>query len=385
MTSLSVYIAVFLRTVAHYGVRCSTAILVLLVSNTTTAQNIHRISYVIDSLLAHHTISANILIADDKKILFEKTAGFANINTAWPLQVHSNFKIAGLTRQFTAQGVLWLQAKGLLHCDSAVRKYLPDFPWTAITIRHLLTQTSGLPLLATISANIPVDSLTNNQLLKILIRQQPMPLYTPGTRLELNSIDYHLLALVIEQLSGQSYQRFMQQHIFRPARMFATHAGPVPDKTKSMRLASGHRYDSGEHTFQIIETELPDSNVNTKASLYGDASAISNIFDLFMWHRALTRNQVLPAMLQEQTTQPFTTTGSLPKSKNGKTVQYGFGWALQDDEQAGKLAFYIAAQPGYTSYYYRFMDKKICFIFLSNAETPANLYLKNRILSLLKQ
>jgi CubicO group peptidase (beta-lactamase class C family) len=117
----------------------------LLISLQSAAQNIRRITYVIDSMLAHHTVSANILIATDSKVICKKSVGFASITDAKPLQNSNVFFTGQLSMQFTAFGIMLLQQKGLLAYDSSVTAYLPEFPYLGITIRHLLTHTSGLP------------------------------------------------------------------------------------------------------------------------------------------------------------------------------------------------------------------------------------------------
>lgn len=362
---------------------------ILFSSTGAGAQNFQRINFVVDSMLSRHTISANILIADENKLLFERSVGFADIATAKPLQKSNAFQIASLSKQFTAYGIMILQYRGLLHYDSAVSHYLPEFPYPVITIRHLLTHTSGLPNFTT--QILPYLDTTrsngNAELLQYLINAKPPLQSVPGTIFEYADIGYDLLATIIERISGKTYRQFMWQSVFRPSGMFATSAEQVTDimRIKNKRLSVGHVFDSVARMF-VPAHLMPSLNfVVYLGDFYGDGSVVSTSFDLFLWHRALTRHRLLPQAVQQQAFEPYTINGALPVTKTGRSVSYGFGWAISKDEVMGEVLSHGGGHPGFTSYYYRFPQKKLCLIFLSNAETPANVYLKNRLIDLLKE
>ncbi len=353
------------------------------------AQNIRRISYVIDSLLAHHTVSASILIASDSKIILEKNVGFASITNARPLQKSNVFFTGQLSMQFTAYGIMLLKHKGLLSYDSSVQAYLPEFPYAGITIRHLLTHTSGLPgVTKMLPANNDTAVDCNNQLLlKRLTAVKPPLLSQPGSMFEFSTAGYELLALAIERITGKSYHSYMHKAVFRAAKMFSTSAEQSNsiEKVKNIRLAYGHVFDSTQQSFIEVHLEPATQQKACSDELYGSNSVISSVFDLFMWHRVLSRNLLLPAAEQQEAFTAYTSNGLLPKTKNGKEINYGFGCAIGADDIMGEILFHNGSNNGYTSYYYRFPDKKLCFVFLSNAETPANAYLRTRILDLLKE
>jgi CubicO group peptidase (beta-lactamase class C family) len=364
-------------------------LLLLFTGTHCAAQNIRRISYVIDSLLSHHTISANILIATDSRPIFKKSVGFADINTARPLQNSSLFLAASLSKQFTAYGIMLLQHKGLLAYDSSVTKYITNFPYPGITIRHLLTHTSGLPNFT--KAILPgldtSKSNGNNELLAFLAAHKPPLQWLPGLVFEYSDIGYALLATVIERVSGKSYHSFMKQYIFRRANMRFTSAEQVTDirKIKKEQLATGHIFDSTQQTFVPAHLHSSRNYTFYPGDFYGDGPVVTSTFDMFLWHRALTRNFLLPEAQQQEAFTPCTVNGALPKNKAGRQVKYGFGWAVGSDEVMGSVLSHGGVRAGFASYYYRFPDKKLCFVFLSNAETPANNYLRSRILDLLKE
>jgi CubicO group peptidase (beta-lactamase class C family) len=361
----------------------------LLAPLPSKAQNIGRIIYVVDSMLSHHTISASILIADDSKLLFERNVGFADIATAKPLQKSNAFQIASISKQFTAYGIMLLQKKGLLQYDSAVSSYIKEFPYPSITIRHLLSHTSGLPTFTTkILPHFDTTRSNGNiELLQYLATAKPPLQSEPGKVFEYADIGYDLLATAIERISGKTYRQFMWQHIFRPVGMFATSAEQVTDirRIKSKRLATGHIFDSAAHTFAPAHLHPSRNFVFYLGDFYGDGSVVTTSFDLFLWHRALTRSRLLPPELQQAAFEPYKVNGALPLNKTGRPISYGFGWVISQDEAMGQVLSHGGGHPGFTSYYYRFPEKKLCLIFLSNAETPANNYLKNRLVALLKE
>jgi CubicO group peptidase (beta-lactamase class C family) len=291
--------------------------------------------------------------------------------------------------QFTALGIMLLQQKRLLAYDSSVSAYLPEFPYPGITIRHLLTHTSGLPgWTKLLPASADTATECNNQLLlKRLATVKPPLLSQPGSVFDLSTAGYELLALVIERITGKSYHSYMRQSVFRAAKMFSTSAeqGTAVKKIKNIRLAYGHVYDSAQQSFTEVHLQPAGSRAVYCNGLYGSNSVTSSVFDLFIWHRVLSRNLLLPAAAQQEAFTAYTFNGMQPKTKNGKQVSYGFGCAISEDNVMGQVLFHNGSYNGYTSYYYRFPGKKLCFVFLSNAETPANGYLRTRILELLKE
>ncbi len=350
------------------GILC----IVLAGSATSTAQNFHRIPYVVDSLLSSHTISGTIIIASEGKIIYDKAVGFADINKATPMQRSGIFPLGGLSIPLTSYAVTLLKSKGLLEYDSSICTYLPAFPYRAVTVRHLLTHTSGLPGYDERGrfAGTPV------MLLDSLHQHPPALLCTPGDAFTYSEMGYQVLEALVEQVSGLSYGAFMQQYIFRPARMFSTSVGQPP-RLKQRRLATGHQFDSIQRTFVTVDPE--DSITNLSYSSPISASA----FDLFLLDRVFKTGK-LKTLLEEATT-PYTGNSAVLKTRNGKTVRYGFGWSIVNHPQCGKILYHIGILPGYTHYYYRFPDRDLCFIFLSNAETPLNSYLRTRIVDLLSE
>jgi CubicO group peptidase (beta-lactamase class C family) len=123
----------------------------ILIKNISIAQSIDSIQYILDSTYSSSPFFGNILITKNNKVLFEKSYGFADAVNKQPLTKDNSFQVASISKQFTAYGIMILKSKGLLDYDSSVCRYIPTFPYKNISVRHLLTHTSGLQIFGTTS------------------------------------------------------------------------------------------------------------------------------------------------------------------------------------------------------------------------------------------
>ncbi len=349
-----------------------------------SAQNIDSISYVIDSTYKQSPFYGNLLITKNGKTIFEKSYGNADAVNGVKLTSDNSFQVASISKQFTAYGILLLHAKGALNYDDKVSRYIPGFPYDNITIRHLLTHTSGLPdfwdgirpYLDTTKAN------GNKEVLEYLIKHK-MPLqFEPGSQLAYADIGYDFLANIIENRSYVNYQEFMEQNIFKPLKMKNTYAYMVTDirKIKNKHLAKGHVYQGGK--FEYAHTQPKYNFVYYLGDFYGDGSVVTSARDLARWDRALKNYTLLPAYIQDKAFKENEYSGQIVRPKSSPEVGYGFGWFIKNI--SGKRVYYhTGGHPGNVHVIYRIPEKDMAFIFLSNAETPNLRGLRNRILELL--
>ncbi len=215
----------------------------MLYSTISFAQNsFYSVDTFLQNKMQQNKFSGMVLIAKNDTILFEKKYGWADFINQKPFTPNTTFQIASVSKQFTAFAIMLLQAKGKLTYDDFVVKYLPNFPYNNITIKHLLWHTSGLPSFwSKIRPNLDHSiSNGNKELLKHLINNK-MPLDSlPGLKYEYADIGYDLLAMIIENISGWNYQKYFQKNIFNPLKMKHTKALLVTDirkiKYKTMAL-----------------------------------------------------------------------------------------------------------------------------------------------------
>ena len=347
------------------------------------AQNIDSIQKILDSTYVSSPFYGNILITKNNKILFEKSYGYADAINRKPLTSESSFQVASISKQFTAYGIMLLKSKGLLDYDSAVCKYIPTFPYKDISVRHLLTHTSGLPnFWDDIRPNMDTTrSNGNKEVLEYLI-QHRLPLqFEAGTKFKYADIGYDFLATIIENISGLSYKEFMYQNIFYPLKMENTFAYMVTDirRIENKNLAIGHISENGKFKYAHIQPKY--YFVFYLGDFYGDGSVVTTARDLAIWDNALKDCKLLPCEVQNESITKSTFRDQIIYAKTNPNISYGFGWFIENTP-SGKLVYHGGVHPGYSHIIYRFLDQDVTFIFLSNAETSNLKILRDRILQM---
>lgn len=336
---------------------------------TVYSQNV---TYKIDSILQvaykNKAINGNILIAKAGKTVFEKSYGYSNIEKQLPLNEKSQFQIASVSKQFTAFGIMVLKKQGKLNYDDLVNKYLPLFPYTNITLRHLLQHTSGLPnfwnnirpFLDTTKSN------GNNEMLSYLYTKKLPLQFEPGEKWEYADIGYDILATIIEKVSGITYQQFMYKKVFKPAGLKNTKALPVTDfrRIKARHLATGYIEDSVKGNLKAHEVK---NFVFYLGDFYGDGSVISTARDLKKWDDALQQYWIEDSAYVAEAYNPiYKKDGSILETQKG--VSYGFGWGIRNALPMGRQYSHGGGHPGFITNYYRYPDKGIVLIVCRNID-----------------
>jgi len=189
--------------------------------------------------------NGTVLVADRGEILLCRGYGFSNKDFGQPNTPQTRFFIGSITKQFTAAAILALRDDSVLNLDSPIIDYLPDYPpvpGRLITIRHLLTHTSGIPnytddpeiVLMRTEPLAPDDIID-------LFRNRPLK-FAPGTSFQYSNSGYILLGKIIEVASGQSYEAFLHRRILKPAGMLSTGYGRresgIPDWAARSRICA---------------------------------------------------------------------------------------------------------------------------------------------------
>lgn len=344
------------------------------------AQQTDSIRYVLDSAYRKTPFCANILIIKDGKRLLEQSYGYADATLEKPLTRSNSFQVASISKQFTAYGIMQLANRNMLQYNDPVNKYIPSFPYPDITLRHLLNHTSGLPDFWNVirPSFDTTRSNGNKEMLKYLVDHQLPLQWEPGSRFAYADIGYDLLAMVIENVSGISYEQYMANHIFRPLRMKDTHAYMVTDyrRIQNKQLAPGHVFDTVSRTFRYAHLQPQYNTVFYLGDFYGDGSVVTTARDLAKWDKALEKCKLLPCSIQQEAfTSPV---------YDGKTVlvretlTYGFGWFIRPG-----MIYHGGRHAGNIHGIYRYPERGTLLVLLSNSETPDLLRLRSRILSLM--
>lgn len=226
-----------------------------------------------------------LMIEENGRIIYQKAEGIANDSTKQVLAVNSNFRMASVSKQFTAMGILLLEKEGKLSINDPIRKYLPELTAVScnkILVKHLLTHSSGLwDYEALIPAN-QTTQLSDADVLKLL-QTQDSTYFTPGEKFRYSNSGFCLLALIVERVSHQSFASFIKEKIFAPLHMDAS---AVYEAGKNIQhRAMGYAKDSTGNIF------FSDQSVTSATK--GDGGVYTSLIDYRKWMHALQQNKLI--------------------------------------------------------------------------------------------
>ena len=310
---------------------------------------------------ALYRFNGNVLVAKKGEIIYKKSFGYNDYNTKKKLDENTLFDIGSIAKEFTSVAILLLKDKGLLNYDDTLRKFFPELPYHGITIKQLLTHTSGVPDgYGVIEEKFDHSNIaTNNDLLRLLAEERPVAYFNPRQDLMYSGTGFNLLASIIEKVSVQSYSDFLNQHIFKPLGMTHTSVANFPRKNKNpLGLSKGFMYSDSTKTYQYA-----DSFYHNWATYFsgvtGEGMIISTTVDLLKWDRALKECNILSPTTQAE----MTTLQAMKKSF--PPVKFGFGIRVGSNT-IGNYVFHNGWYPGFSSMLIRYTDQDVTIIVLSN-------------------
>jgi CubicO group peptidase (beta-lactamase class C family) len=322
-------------------------------------------------------------------IRFEKSYGYSDEIKRSRLSEENSFQVASISKQFTAYAIMLLKDQGLLHYDSFVTRYLPEFPYHNITIRHLLTHSSGLPnFWDDIRPHLDQTKTNGNKKVLLFLKEHSLPLqFEPGTAYQYCDIGYDFLANIVEIVSGMRYDVFISQRIFDPLGMKNSFAYLVTDirRINNSRLAIGHSRYGSDNRIQYAHLDPTNNFVFYLGDFYGDGSIVTTARDLAKWDDALQKCTLLPCEIQNEAFVAFSDNGQKLLVNESKKIDYGFGWKIKEHEKHGRIAFHWGGHPGNQHIIYKMLDEKVTFIYLSNFENAANIRVINGIIAILEE
>jgi CubicO group peptidase (beta-lactamase class C family) len=286
--------------------------------------------------------------------VYERGFGMANLETATPIRSGTIFQAASIAKQFTAMAVMLLVRDGKLSLDDDIRKFIPELPdyGTRITVRHLLTHTSGLrdffEMLIIARGRFEEDRITEADMTDVVWRQKKLN-FTPGDEFLYSNTGYALAEVIVKRVSGESLRDFAAKRIFTPLGMLNTqfrdnYTTLVPGRAEGY----GHR-GSG------WRSSTPNYDV------YGPTNLFTTVGDLLIWAANLDNPQVGDASIVRQ----MSTSAVL---RNGDSSSYGFGLSLVNDRGA-RVVEHEGGDPGFHSYLGRYPDHRLAIAVLCNAPT----------------
>jgi len=302
--------------------------------------------------------SGVILIASEGKVIFTGVNGKRDFENNIPLMASDIFELASVSKQFTAMMVMICKEKGLLNYDDLVEKYL-DIPYKGITIRNLLTHTSGLPdYQKVMDENWDKTKVAGNtEIMEYLKKYKPKILFSPGEEYKYSNTGYVLLGSIVEKVTGKDFVELSKKWIFEPLKIENTSIRSNEEKKELDNLAFGHKKDSLDR-FVNANKFLSSDYTIWLGNRKGPGRVSSNVFDLLSWDQALYTEKLVSKKTMKEAFSPY--------MLNNKTLSYyGFGWRLNNDSN-NKIVTHSGSNPGYKTRIVRLLDKRKTIIILSN-------------------
>jgi CubicO group peptidase (beta-lactamase class C family) len=308
--------------------------------------------------------SGVVLVASEGEIIFTGVNGKRDFENGIPLLSSDIFELASISKQFTAMMIMICKEKGLLSYNDQVEKYL-DIPYKGITIRNLLTHTSGLPDYQKIMDKYWDKSKVagNTEILEYLNKYKPEMIFSPGEEYKYSNTGYVLLGSIVERVTGEDFVKISKKWIFEPLKMENTSIRSNEEKKELTNLALGHKKDSLDR-FVNANKFLSSDYTIWLGNRKGPGRVSSNVFDLLLWDQALYTDK----LISEKTMQKAFTPYSL---NNKKISYYGFGWRLNNDPK-NKTVSHSGSNPGYKTRIVRLLNKRKTIIILSNNDFVLN-------------
>lgn len=292
----------------------------------------------------------------DGKIIKATGYGLANVELNVSVKPESIFQTGSVGKQFTATAVMMLVEEGKLGLDDKITKYFPEAPaaWKAVTVRHLLTHTSGIAdyggeesTMGKGVVNFRQD-YTEDDLVRIF---SAMPMdFQPGEKWKYSNTGYVILGVLIHRVTGKFYGDFLQERIFHPLGMTSTRiiseVDIIPGRTTGYRLLKG----------ELKNQEWVSPSLNTTA----DGALYTNVYDLAKWDAALYTEKLLKKASFDQMWTPV-------KLNNGTNYNYGFGWGVQE-ANGHRLLAHDGAWQGFTMNISRYVDDRLTIVVFTNLD-----------------
>lgn len=291
---------------------------------------------------------AALMVIRSGKPILVRTFGLANIEENIRVDGNTNFRLASVTKQFTATATLMLADRGRLRLDDPVIRYFPQLPAYAndVTIRHLLQHTSGIPDYEPLVEVTFPQQVHDRDVIEILSKTDAT-YFPPGSEFRYSNSGYAVLAMLVEKLSGKSFPDFLQDNIFGPLRMDNSIAFVDGENTVPNR-AMGYTVD---------ERGVTPSDQSAYSAVLGDGGIYTSLSDLFKWDQSLYTDRLLSDARRKEAWTPG-------------LDDYGFGWWI-DTFEGNKRYHHYGSTSGFRTFMQQFPNQRLTVIVLTNRAEPA--------------
>jgi len=334
------------------------------VANESLYYNIHNLyaekkSKELDSIFGKYhkagAFNGTVIYGEHGLEVFKQSYGYADFGDKTLLSTSSSFQLASVSKMFTATAIMILMERGKLNYDDNLTRFIPEFPNKKVTIRNLLNHRSGLAnyiYLADEHWDIE-KPITNEDVVDLFVKNKPQDYFQPDKGFQYSNTNYALLGSVIERITGQPFNIFVKENIFKPAGMNNSFIYNLEGDTVVPHYVpvgvSGYQTRSGRYV------KMQDNYLN---GVMGDKGVYSTVEDLFRFNQALDNG----ILINPNTLADAFTPGS-PVSKSRKD-NYGFGWRIRSDMDS--TVYHFGWWKGFRTYFIRDMKNERALIVLTN-------------------
>ncbi len=348
------------------------ALLLTALPSITMAQNREtKIDEFIAAAHGNKLINGVVLVAEKGEVVYSKAIGLANMEWQIPHTLDSKFEIASVSKQFTCTLVLQLAEEGKIDIDGVINDYLPDYPdkqGSKITIRHLMTHSSGIPNFSNFEnwySDLWIKEYEPQEFIKIFNTLDLQ--FEPGSRFRYSNSGYYLLGLIVEKVAGKPFNQVVKERILVPLGM--NNSGCIDINTIVPMMSSPYEYWQGRHT---------RSDYDSISHYKGTAFIYTTAMDMFIWHQAQIQNKLIAKE----------TTDEMMSRQIGITslVGYGFGLAvgqLDIDDKSVRYVGHEGAVPGFHTIYSWFPETDVFILLINNTGHTEHKYMRNELYKIL--
>ncbi len=306
----------------------------------------------VDALFADFTgdrPGASVLVVRDGRPVFVKSYGLAALDGRIPATPETNYRLASVTKQFTAMSVMMLVERKLLTLDTTLADIFPGFPsyGAGVTVRHLLTHTSGLVAYEDLMDPSDTLQVLDRDVLAIMASVDST-YFKPGSAYRYSNSGYAVLAMIVEKVSGMPFSDFLEENVFRPAGMKKSVAF-VKGVNKVKNRAFGYAPDGNGFVF---------SDQSTTSAVLGDGGIYTSVADMFRWDQALYTDKLVSV---EMLTRAYTSA----VLESGERTGYGFGWSIGDYKGCHRV-YHSGSTCGFRTAIHRYPDDRFTVVVLMN-------------------
>jgi len=320
-------------------------------ATTTDEEKVEEVDRWFKQLQSSNQFNGAVLLIKNDKVIFKQAYGYVDCSKTKRLTTKSMFRLASVSKQFTAAGIMLMHDNKKLNFDDPVKKHIPNFPYPDVTIRHLLNNTSGIPdVYMYYTDKFPKmvgDVLTIQKMLNIFLKHPPENVKKPNEVYEYSNTNYVLLAALIEKISGLSYENYMKTYLFKPLDM---------KNTRIWNLVSDDKtFMNKAQDFDNYNDECQDLIPGILDGVAGDGAVFSTVEDFVIWNQFWYSNQLISASTMKEAFKE-------PILNDGSTSEYGFGWMLSTNE-----TLHYGQWLGANTMILRNIKKKNCLVLLDNS------------------